>query len=437
MESTLGVRGRTLAARGSAVGATLIAISCTDGFLKNTHSNFVFFILKDAALLLLIGAAFLWLNEHPVEQSWRRWQGLGVWAAFVGYMFAEIANPSGGITTGIAGFRAEVMFSVLFVIGAIFFVSPSRVARTVNVAIAWVVVAALAGMFQSFFPNVWDHMSPGLAFVSHKYTDWQSAGLGGLATAFARSYGTLVDPAAMGLACMVGFILSAGALARVRGGQRVLCFAAMLITGITLELSGSRLSAIGLGAGMLGMVVLSARYRSLRWSAISALVVCVLALAVGLKASGGGAGGRYSDASIQFAAMTRERSEAIVLADLPAHPFGLGLGATGAGGRQDRSQDTLAVDNVYFATVFQSGVPGVLLFVALQGTFLFLAIRNMVRTKNSSMRALYMTFASMQIALLVGGIWTQGAFTYAPVCQIFWLLSGALALPKRVEGIRE
>jgi len=434
MQGALRIDQRAPLAQSAGVATFLLMLSCTDGFLKNTHGNFVFYILKDAALLALIFSAALWISARPQERPRGRWQGLGIWLLFMGYMVAQVFNPGSDITANIAGFRANALFALLFLVGAVFFTSTKRFAKTADVALFWIVVAATAGIFQALFPNAWNSLSPGLAFVSHKYTNWVSTGTG-LATAVARAYGTLVDPAAMGLACAAGFILAAGALPRASARGVFWCLVAMLIAGLTLVFSGSRLSMAGLGAGLLTMALLSLRYKEMRRSALVAVTVALLAVPVGFHAGGRAAVGRFTQNSLDYAGMTRARSEAIVLASLPSHPFGLGLGATGAGGRVNNTRtNSVAVDNVYFATLYQSGVAGLVLFAALQATFLFLAVKNATKARTVTARALYITLASLQVALLVAGIWTQGAFNYAPVCQVFWLLSGALPLLKRVEG---
>lgn len=430
-------RARTIAA-GGAVATSLLVISCIDGFLKNTHGNTIFYILKDLALVGILAGIGVAVATRPWEKPKGQWHGLWAWQLYIGYLAVQMLNPSLGLGASIAGFRLLALFSLLFLVGAYCFTNPKRLNATVNVAILWIFIAAVAGLFQSFAPGVWDSISPGLAAASHKYTDISSPDAGITTFGFPRSYGTLVDPAAMGLACLVGFLLAAGAIARSKGFARVWFGFAMIVFAVALQLSGSRLSLFGLGAGLVAFLVLSWRHKSMRVPASIAFILLLAAIPIALKASGGaGVTGRLDATSVSYAAMTRERSRELVIASIPTHPLGLGLGATGAGGRQhDTRSDTriVAVDNIYWATIYQTGIPGLIVFCLLQGTILTLAIRWAARAKTVATRATYISFAALQVGLLTTGIWTQGSFEYAPVAQVFWLLAGAVALPKRVEG---
>lgn len=421
----------------AAVGMFLLFVSCVDGFLKNTHGNPVFFILKDSALIFLLVAMLLTLSLKPWERPQGKWQGLWAWGLFMGYMTAQIINPDqGDIMSGVAGFRALLLFSLLFLVGVVYFTNPRRLTNTINVAILCMMIPAVAGIFQSIAPDTWNSMSPSLLALSEKFSSYQTPDGGGLATAFMRAYGTLVDPASLGLGMCAGFILAAGALARSRGLSRFWFAICLPCMAVALLLSGSRASAAALGGGLLAFLILSWRHRSMRVPAVVAFCILMMAVPVALRAGGGLLSTRYGSANIDYSSTTRRRSEHIVLASMPHHLFGLGLGSTGAGGRLNKSSGRapLLVDNLYFATLYQAGIPGLLVFLLCQGTFFVLAVRASRTAKSVEARAAYITFASLQAALLTSGIWTQGSFEYAPVAQVFWLLSGIVALPKRVEG---
>ncbi len=421
----------------AAVASTLLFVSCVDGFVKNTHGNTIFYVMKDFALLALVVAMLVTLAVRPWDRPKGKWQGLWAWWLYIGYMTAQVLNPgSGDIATGIAGFRALVLFSVLFFVGAVFFTNPRRVSKTINVAIACIMIPTIAGIFQALAPDTWNSLSPALAVLSSRFTSYQSAGMGGLTSAFMRAYGTLVDPASLGLATCVGFILAAGAMARARGFGRLVLTVCLVSMALALQFSAARASAAALAAGLLAFLILSWRHRSMRVPAVVAFCILLLAIPLALKATGGMSSARYQSDSLDIGAVTRARSEHLALLSSIRHPFGNGLGATGAGGRLNKGggRAPLLVDNLYYATLYQTGIPGLIILLVFQGTFLTLAIRASKRAVSTEARAAYITFASVQVALLTSGIWTQGPFVYAPVTQIFWLLSGIIALPKRVEG---
>jgi O-antigen ligase len=382
------------------------------------------------------------LAVHPERKPAGHWQGLWAWMLYVGYLGAQALNPAAGLSAGIAGFRAHALFAFLFLVGVVYFTSPKRFSATANLAIIGITISAAAGIFQFFFEDIWTSLAPGLAAASHKFVSFvPGAGLiPGMGGTVARAYGMMVDPAALGVACCLGFLFAAAGLGRAKPGQRALFILAMVLMGAALMFSGSRASAVGFGGGLLAFVILSWRHASMRLPAIIALVLVVLTIPLALKSTGGTAGDRFASSdSAAYAASTRDRSIQRVLAALPSHPLGVGLGATGAGGRlrgntHAADPNAVAVDNLYFATLYETGIPGLAVLLIVQLTILVLTIRCIGAAKNPETRAVYIGMASAQIALLINGIWSQGAFDYAPVSQIFWLFSGAVALPRRVEG---
>ncbi|HEY8313072.1 MAG TPA: O-antigen ligase family protein [Candidatus Baltobacteraceae bacterium] len=418
--------------------SALLLLGCFDGVIKYTHGSPGVFMLKDLTLLGILGGMLVMLAIRPERKPVGSWHGLWAWLLYVGYIGAQALNPAAGLTGGLAGFRAHAFFAFLFVVGVVYFTNPRRLSRTAGVAIVGITLAAGAGIFQFLFEDLWTSLAPGLLVASHKFTSY-FAGAGGISDlmgAVPRAYGTMVDPAALGAACAVGFIFAAAALARTKGLVRLLVIVGMLTMGVALLFSGSRASAAGVAAGLIAFVILSWRHSSMRLPATIALVLVVLTIPLGLKATGGSAGDRFTSSdNLSYAAQTRAVSTRRVLASVPTHPFGMGLGATGAGGRlSTHGQNTIAVDNLYLATLYETGVPGLLIFLVLQLTILILTIRCSKQAASLEARSVYIGMAAAQIALLVNGIWSQGAFDYAPVSQIFWLFSGAVALPKRVEG---
>src|SRR5579884_1765815 len=77
----------------TAVASTLLFISCVDGFLKNTHGNTIFYVLKDFALLALVVAMVFTLAVRPWERPKGKWQGLWAWGLYIGYMSVQVLNP--------------------------------------------------------------------------------------------------------------------------------------------------------------------------------------------------------------------------------------------------------------------------------------------------------------------------------------------------------
>jgi hypothetical protein len=115
-----------------------------------------------------------------------------------------------------------------------------------------------------------------------------------------------------------------------------------------------------------------------------------------------------------------------VLNSVGENPFGHGLGATGAGGGL-RTDTGLAVDNVFYANLYETGPLGLALFLFVQFTFIGLGLRAALRAKDLASQTAFIGIVAGNVGCLVSCWFSQGAFDYAPVGQMFWLFAGAVA----------
>jgi O-antigen ligase len=242
-----------------------------------------------------------------------------------------------------------------------------------------------------------------------------------------RMYGTLVDPAALGLACSYGLLAAFAALPRLRGAAKLGTIAALPVIGLALLASQTRAAVVGLGVGLVVVVTFQLARRETRRSALVGLVLVLLAVPAGIVTTNGAILNRFaSHNTLAYAAATRDRSAARTVGDVAEFPFGHGMGATGAGGAL-RADSGFAVDNTYYSYLYETGIPGLAAFMIVQLAFLLLGLRAAARTSDVGVRTAYIGVVAGQVALLCSAWFTQGAFDYAPLAQEFWLFAGAIA----------
>jgi hypothetical protein len=413
----------------------LLVLSCVDGFIKYYYGTLGTYLLKDLVFAgVLAGVGFRIVRE-PRFLPKGRWLGLPFVVLYLAFDFAEILIPNGERATAVAGFRAHAMYGFLFFIGALYFDSLSRLVRTAIVSVAAIAFAASIGVLQYALGAAWLNLGRGFATASSHYI----GGGGGDASTAYRAYGTMVDPTALGLACGLGMLYALGMLCVERSWlERLLLAAAFVVCAAALDYTGTRSAILGLAVGLVALTgLLAARRDSRRYIGIAiALTVCAGAIAVPFvfDSMGTAAQSRYSQESENYALATRQRSFDYVASNVGSKPLGFGLGVTGAGGRIRPEQFFFSVDNVYLTALYETGPPGFLLLLAVQGALLFLTARAAFRAVNRRLGIAYAAIAAGQVSLLVSGWYNQGAFDYAPMAQMFWLFAGAVAMPKRLEA---
>jgi hypothetical protein len=409
----------------------LLLVGAVDGFLKHYSASPVTFILKDALLaLVLLGLLIQLALDRTRREPDVRWRGALVWVCYTSFMLTQVLHPAGSFMGAIGAFRAHTMFAILFVIGAIYFRKRERLGRTADLVIVICAICALGALAQHAMGARWLALSPGFAKASLHYTSFPSAAAraaGSGDDAVFRMYGTLVDPASLGLAGAYGVLFAVAGIARLRGVARLLAFGAIPLCGTALLLSQARAAMGGLLLGLALLTVLMFVRRSTRGYAIAGILMIVAAIPAGLILTHGSVADRvFAKDEVAYAQSSRDESREEVLNGLLTRPFGHGLGATGAGGAL-RDDGTLAVDNVFFANLYETGLVGLALFLTVQITFLTLSIRAALRARDLAAQTAFAGIAAGQLALIVSCWFSQGAFDYAPLGQCFWLLTGAVA----------
>lgn len=409
----------------------LLVLASTDGFIKHYSASGASFVLKDAILAVMLLSLALRLGMHAEERpDATRWRGAIMWGVYVAFLATQIIHPAFGITQALEAFRAHAGFSILFVVGAIYFQRRERLARIANLAIVLCSWCACSALIQHAMGSRWLGLGPGFAKASLHYTAWSSseARMAGEAIGTFRMYGTLVDPASLGLACTFGVLFAVAALARLHGIARLLAMGSIPLMATGLALSQARADMAGLAAGLLVLAILSMRIKAMRGFAIGGLVLIALAVPIGIVATHGSVLDRLlAKDTVAYAQETRDRSRDQVLNDLVRYPFGHGMGAVTSAGVLTRDTSVLSVDNVYYANLYETGIVGLALFAGVQLTFLILGLRAAARAEGLGAKTVFVGFVAAQTALLVSSWYSQGSFDYAPLAQFFWVFSGAVA----------
>lgn len=108
-------------------------------------------------------------------------------------------------------------------------------------------------------------------------------------------------------------------------------------------------------------------------------------------------------------------------------PFGIGLGTTGGvGGRFDSKKASIAADNYYVKLMIETGLAGVLLFMAILILAVGKGARLAHRARDEQVRALALGTTGILLGLAATAVFNV-VLDFVPASYYFWLLLGALA----------
>ena len=409
--------------------ALLLVVASTDGFVKRWRPVPEAFVLKDAVVIALILGIIVRIGLRKSKAP-LPWDGFGAWSSYIAVLLFSAASTVASPAEALASLRARGFFSLLYAVGAFAIDSFARLRAVCALVIGCVSGAAAVGLFQASFPYIWEQLGPGFVEADRRYLSFST--VAGLTQAHERAYGCLVDPSALGIACAYAIMLAFGLLSTSHRASRPPLILAILVLTAGLVASQTRSAMFGAALGVTAIFVLLVSMRGRRGAAMFVGVVALIAFAVGTYVLQASNNQRLGVASNTYAAQTRERSALAVLSGALRRPLGVGLGATGAGGRfRPGLENDLAVDNLYLATLYENGFLGLAALLFVHGSFLILAIRR--AREGGRAGPIFAALAGGHLALLGAGAFTQGAFDYAPGGIAFWTLSGALAIPSRYQ----
>ncbi len=423
------------------VSVALLALylGMLDGPIKLIAANQAASALRDVLIFAVgLGALMrLLARREPV-----RLPPLSGWIlAYVVLVLAEALNPHTlGTLKVLGGFRQQLEWIPFFFFGYVLMRSRDRFAKLFLILGVIALANGAVSAYQTrLTPAQLASWGPG--YAERVYGNETLSGRKYLSEGVAR-----VRPPALGsdsgFGGSVGVIALAGTLALLATRRRRRWFAALLCMGALLAVvtSLARLAVVGSVVALLGFALLSAGAgRRVARPLGALLAVAALAIPFGaalISIEGGGVFSRYTSIAPNSVASTSTSYKAASLAQIPNDivnaPFGFGLATAGAasnfGGHTTVTLEGHghSAETQYNYVTDELGLPGLLLWVALSLTVIWLAVRRLRRVEDIEIRiGLAGVFATFIALILMG---TNGPVTASAAAgPFYWFAVGIAA----------
>ena len=362
---------------------------------------------KEALTLAVLGATFV--APFAVRSAGRRlpqWGYLILALAAVGVVSAVLVGGSRGLVGLKVGF-----FYVL--LGLAVWRCPLDARerdRLVSILMATGFATAMFGLVQQL-------LGPDrLVDLGYEYnTDIRTAG------GFLRSFSTFDTSFAFALYLMVvvlvGLAVALGAPRRLRNRLFLLSLPVILAA---MAVAITRVAFLGLAAGLVYMAI--TKYRSLVVVFIDGVVIAAVLLVAAASFSGAFLSTSSSEARFDLWGGN--------VAEIAAHPFGAGVGATGAAAEKaaevvGSDEEVFQPDNYYFKLAYEFGVIGLWLF-ALVLVAAATSAHQVARRLTGTDAAFASGVTACVIAAAVACV-VSTYFEIFPLDAYFWLLLAVVA----------
>jgi len=237
---------------------------------------------------------------------------------------------------------------------------------------------------------------------------------------YLRSFSTFVQPSQFGFFMMIVLLVGIpAALASTHRARNRAFLLALPVYLLGLLSSFSRGAVLGLGVGLVYLGV--RRYRVL----IAALPLAAVALLV-LNVLGGAAIGTFRDPTSLGERTTSWQENLVQIAE---HPFGAGVGRSGAASEKavelEISGTSFQPDNYYFKTAYELGVIGLWVFVL----FMIAAWRSVdvAAARGDPRNASFLDGVAAGILAAAIASIVATYFEIYPMDVLFWVLLGVAA----------
>jgi hypothetical protein len=363
---------------------------------------------KEALTLVVLGATFTAprVARPGARRRLPQWACLIVALVVLGVVSALVV----GGTRGLVGVKVGFFYVLL---GLAVWRCPldgRERDRLVTILMATGFATAVYGLVQQL-------LGPDrLVDLGYEYnTDIRTAG------GFLRSFSTFDTSFAFALYLMVvllvGLAVAVGAPRRLRNQ---LFFLSIPVVIAAMALAITRVAFLGLAAGLVYLAI--TRYRSLLVVFIDGIVIGAVVLVAAASFSGAFLSTSSSEARFE---LWDEN-----IGEIATHPFGAGVGATGAAAEKaaevaGSEEETFQPDNYYFKIAYEFGVIGLwlfLLFLVAAGT----DMHNRVRRLAGTDAALASGVTACVIAATVASV-VATYFEIFPLDAYFWLLLAVVA----------
>lgn len=301
------------------------------------------------------------------------------------YLFLELFNPLGGSFEGwFQSFRRFLDSMLLLFIAYNVFTSYAKVKRFITVLFILSVLTAIYGIIQQVhglfdFELAWvrgDETRFGLYFIMGDF----------------RKFSTMSDPAAFGIAmAAVAVFFMVVAMQEKNVKMKLAYFAGIILMLLAMAYSGTRTANVMVAGGILMFILLTLEKKSTRIFALGSLFV-YLVLMYGPYSNPTISRFRTSfsgvkDDSYKVRVMNRNRIQPYIY----KHPFGGGLGTTGASGDRFAPDHELAgfpPDSGYLRKALETGWVGLGIACILYFIVLRYGVRRFFATGNENYKVL-------------------------------------------------
>lgn len=378
------------------------------GFAKKLLPSMPVGIFVQLTMLGLIAVALFLLR-----QQFRHTVGSILIMAFISLGLVQVFNPNlPSYTVGLEGFRSA-FFPIL-----IYFLVVMRFHKSVSEVPALGYFLVLLGAFCAAF-GLFQEIDP-TWFIS-KFNLLTASG-SFIYKGKLRAFSTADDPFGFASFMMITLFLSYVYLRKHHFRVREIIFFGLIMLGMVYSLV--RGIYVGVLFGLIFIVLMSGLKRNL--VVVGLAVLGVLSI---LHFGSHNLVGRLTsitNAGTQASIIAREQTWGVLNRIIESHPLGIGLGTTGGASYKYASilqYGYLASDSYYYKLMVETGIPGLLLYLATSFYLVLDAIKFIVMNKYSQYRDYVVVSGAIIIAMMVANI-TNNFLELYPTNYLYWIILG-------------
>ncbi len=363
---------------------------------------------KEALTIAVLGATFVapFAARSATRRELPQWAYLIIALTALGLISAAVV----GGTRGLVGLKVGFFYLLLgFAVWRCPFNGRER-DHLVTILMATGFATAVFGLVQQLLG------AERLVDLGYEFnTDIRTTG------GFLRSFSTFDTSFAFALYLMV--VLLIGLAVAMRAPRRLrnqLFFLSIPVILAAMAVTITRVAVLGLVAGLVYLAI--AKYRSLVLVLIDGIVIAAVLLVIAASFSGAFLSTTSSEARFDLWGEN--------VAEIAAHPFGTGVGASGAAAEKAADvagidEEVFQPDNYYFKVAYEFGVIGLWLF-ALFLVAAATSTHQAARRLTGSDAALASGVTACVIAAAVASV-VATYFEIFPLDAFFWLLLAVVA----------
>lgn len=406
-----------------------------DGYVKLRTGSPNVTLARDALVIAIAAGALVRSVIGRERLSLPPLGGLVV--AFCGVVVIELANPSArGLTAGLAGLRQHLEFVPLFFLGYAIVRTESKVRTVLLVLVFCAAIGGVVSFIQSTLtPDQLAGWGPG--YRERIFGTGIFTGAGRVSSVGAVNF---VRPFGLGSDAGAGAVTAALALPALvvlvfvgRGRARWSMVPLSIGVGLAVATSGSR-GALVLVFVTLVIFGLTAAVSKNALRAVVGIALGVALIYAAFVQLGPGNGSTQRAKSIApsraLSTFQTERGHSVAAFGglASGHPLGVGLGVSGpaAGFRATAGTTVYNTETQWNFLVVETGVAGLIIYVALLLRLAWLAFTRIRRVADSALRLQLAALAAPIVAMLFSGF-SGSTSASVPTAPFLWFVAGMLA----------